>query len=73
MRVGEAERRDCYLWRAVDHEGEILETSITRTQDKPPALAFMKAHKRHGSPAVIVTDGLKSYRAAMTDLANEQK
>ena len=32
-----------------------------------------RALKRHGSPAAIVTDGLKSYRAAMTDLGNEQK
>ena len=26
--------------------------------------------KRHGSPAVIVTDGLKSYPAAMRELGN---
>ena len=63
-----------YLWRAVDHEGEILESFITKKRDKPAALAFMKkALKRHGTPAAIVTDGLKSYRAAMTDLGNEQK
>ncbi len=63
-----------YLWRAVDHEGEILESFITKRRDKPAALAFMKkALKRHGAPAAIVTDGLKSYRAAMTDLGNEQK
>ncbi|MEP6786609.1 MAG: DDE-type integrase/transposase/recombinase, partial [Sphingomonadales bacterium] len=63
-----------YLWRAVDHEGEILESFITKTRDKDAALTFMKkALKRHGSPDAIVTDGLKSYRAAMTDLGNEQK
>ena len=63
-----------YLWRAVDDEGELLESSVTRTRDKVAALAFMKsALKRHGSPAAIVTDGLKSYRAAMADLGNEQK
>jgi putative transposase len=63
-----------HLWRAVDHEGEILESSVTRTRDKVAAMAFMKkALKRHGSPAAIVTDGLKSYRAAMADLGNEQK
>ena len=63
-----------YLWRAVDHEGEILESYITKTRDKSAARAFMKsALKRHGSPAVIVTDGLKSYRAAMTDLGNAEK
>ena len=63
-----------YLWRAVDHEGEILESYVTRTRDKDAALTFMKkALKRHGSPATIVTDGLKSYRAAMVELGNENK
>ena len=32
-----------------------------------------KALKRHGSPTVIVTDGLKTYRAAMRDLGNQEK
>ena len=31
-----------YLWRAVDHEGEILESYVTKTRDKKAALAFMK-------------------------------
>ena len=63
-----------YLWRAVDHEGEILESYVTRTRDKAAALAFMKkALKRHGSPAAIVTDGLWSYKAAMTDLGGTDK
>ena len=63
-----------YLWRAVDHEGEILESYITKTRDKAAALTFMKkALRRHGSPAAITTDGLRSYRAAMTDLGCEDK
>ena len=63
-----------YLWRAVDHEGEILESFVTKTRDKAAALTFMKKTlKRHGSPATIVTDGLKSYRAAMTELGNGDK
>ena len=63
-----------YLWRAVDHEGEILESYVTKTRDKATALAFMKkALKRHGAPATIVTDGLKSYGAAMKDLGNYEK
>ena len=63
-----------YLWRAVDHEGEILESYITKTRDKAAALTFMKkALRRHGSPAAITTDGLRSYRAAMTDLGCEAK
>ena len=62
------------LWRAVDHEGEVLESYVTRTRDKAAALRFMKkALKRHGSPEVITTDGLRSYRAAMSELGCEQK
>ena len=60
-----------YLWRAVDHEGEILESYVTKTRDKAAALAFMKkALKRHGSPERITTDGLRSYGAAMKELGN---
>ena len=63
-----------YLWRAVDHEGEILESFVTKTRDKAAALAFMKkALKRHGSPAAITTDGLRSYSAAMSELGNADK
>ncbi|MDX3899694.1 MAG: IS6 family transposase [Sphingobium sp.] len=58
-----------YLWRAVDHEGEILESYVTKTRDKKAALAFMKkALKRHGAPEAITTDGLRSYSAAMNEL-----
>jgi len=60
-----------YLWRAVDHEGEILESYVTKKRDKSAALAFMKrALKRHGKAETIVTDGLRSYPAAMHDLGN---
>jgi putative transposase len=63
-----------YLWRAVDQEGEILESYITKTRDKAAAVTFMKkALKRHGSPEAITTDGLRSYKAAMSDLGCEQK
>ena len=63
-----------YLWRAVDHEGEVLESYVTKTCDKAAALSFMKkALKRHGSPEAITTDGLRSYRAAMTELGNADR
>ena len=62
------------LWRAVDQEGEILESYVTRTRDKDAALSFMKRTlKRHGSPEEITTDGLCSYRAAMNELGNAGK
>jgi putative transposase len=60
-----------YLWRAVDHEGEVLESYVTKKRDKSAALAFMKkALKRHGRAEKIVTDGLRSYPAAMRELGN---
>ena len=63
-----------YLWRAVDHEGEILESYVTRPRDKAAALAFMKkALKRHGAPERITTDGLRSYGAAMRELGNSER
>jgi len=63
-----------YLWRAVDHEGEVLESFVTRKRDKSAALAFMKkALKRHGKAEKVVTDGLRSYKAAMNELGCAQK
>jgi len=57
-----------YLWRAVDHEGEVLESFVTKTRYKAAALKFIKkALKRHGSPRAITTDGLRSCKAAMKD------
>ena len=63
-----------YLWRAVDHEGEVLESYATKTRDKLAALTFIKkALKRHGSPEKITTDGLRSYGAATDQLGNPGK
>ena len=63
-----------YLWRAVDHEGEVLESFVTKARDKAAALKFIKkALKRHGSPKVITIDGLRSYGAAMRELGNGEK
>lgn len=56
----------CYLWRAVDHEGEVPGAFVARKRDRKAALRFLrKAVKRHGRPKVIVADRLRSYRAAM--------
>ncbi len=35
------ERR--YLWRALDHEGEVLEVYVTKTQDRRAAMDFLRA------------------------------
>ncbi|MEM1154560.1 MAG: IS6 family transposase [Pseudomonadota bacterium] len=60
-----------YLWRAVDHEGEVLENYVTKTRNKSAALRFLrKAMKRYGAPRAIVTDRLRSYGAAIKDIGN---
>lgn len=63
-----------YLWRAVDHEGEVLESYVSTSRDKAAALKFIKkAMKRHGNPHAIVTDRLRSYAAAMTEIGNAER
>ena len=63
-----------YLWRAVDHEGEVLESFVTKTRDKAAALKFIRAAmKRYGRPKVIVTDQLRSYGAAMKEIGNAHR
>jgi putative transposase len=58
-----------YLWRAVDHEGEVLESYVTKTRDRKAALKFLKkAMKKHGRAGAFVTDKLRSYGAALKDL-----
>ena len=48
-----------YLWRAVDHEREVLESFVTKTRDKEGALKFLGiAMREHGQPEIIVTDRL---------------
>jgi putative transposase len=58
-----------YLWRAVDHEGEVLESVVTKARDRKAALKLLKkSMKRHGRPENIVTDRLRSYGAALKQL-----
>jgi putative transposase len=62
------------LLRVVDHEGEVLEVFVTKRRDRTAALKFLKkAMKRYGRPNTIVTDKLRSYRAAMKLIGNEAR
>ena len=63
-----------YLWRAVDHEGEVLESYVTKKRDKKAALKFMKkAMRRYGSSNEIVTEKLRSYGPAAKELGCLEK
>ena len=49
----------------------MLESYVTKKRDKSAALRFFKkTQKHHGKAEAIVTDGLKSYPAAMRELGN---
>ncbi len=68
------QRRDALSWRAVDHEGEVPESYVTRRRDRKAALKFLKkSMKRYGQPEVIVTDKLRSYGAALKMIGNSDK
>ena len=63
-----------YLWRAVDHEGEVLESYVTKRRDRKAALKFLrKSMKRCSQPQIVVTDKLRSYGAALKVIGNVQK
>lgn len=63
-----------HLWRAVDLEGGVLESYITKTRDMDAAPTFLKkALMRHGSPEKMTADGFRSYKAAMNELGNAEK
>jgi len=62
--------RRMYLWRAVDHEGEILDMRVQRRRDKRAALRLTRKllRKPGVAPKLVTTDKLRSYSAAFRDL-----
>jgi len=63
-----------YLWRAVDHEGEVREAVVTKRRNKAAALKFLKKlMKRHGCAEEIITDRFASYKAALRELGAFKK
>ena len=60
-----------YMWRAVDHESEVLDAFVSRRRDRKVVLKYLrKVMKRYGQPGHIVTDRLRSYAAAMKGIGN---
>jgi len=59
-----------YLWRAVDHEGEVLDMLVQRRRDKRAALRLMRKllRKQGFAPKLLTTDKLGSYGAAFRHL-----
>jgi len=69
-----------WIWRAVDDEGEVMDMIVQKRRDAGAALRFLQRllKNQNVEPETIVTDGLRSYRAALDRLfgiasfANEQ-
>jgi transposase-like protein len=59
-----------YLWRAVDHEGEVLDMLVQRWRDGRGTLRLMhKLLKKQGfALKLLVTDKLGSYACAFRGL-----
>jgi len=62
------------LWRAVYHEGEVLECFVSKRRNKAAAKKFfIKAMHVHGSPKILSTDKLPSYVAAFCEIGVAEK
>jgi transposase-like protein len=59
-----------YLWRAVDHEGEVLDMLVQRRRDTQAALRLIREllKKQGFAPTLLVTDKLRSYASAFRQL-----
>lgn len=64
-----------WMWRAVDKEGEVLDVLVQKRRNKAAALKLLrKLLKNQGiKPALIVTEGLAWYRAAMKVLGCQDR
>ena len=57
------------FWRAIDHEGTVLESYVSKRQDRRSALKLLrKMLLKYGAPVEIATDKLGSYGAALREL-----
>ncbi|PRY22258.1 DDE superfamily endonuclease [Aliiruegeria haliotis] len=58
-----------YLWRAVVHEGEVLESYVTMSRDTEAALKFpIKMLRRYARSETTATDWLRSCGAALKEI-----
>lgn len=63
-----------YLWQAVNHEDEVLDSYVTECRTRKAALKFLiKSMKRYGQTQIIVNDLLRSYGATMKTLGKADR
>jgi len=61
------------IWRAVEDEGEVMDIIVRKRRDAGAALRVLRRllKKQNVALEAIVTDGLRSYRAALERLGNQ--
>jgi putative transposase len=59
-----------YLWRAVDQDGNVLDIRVQSRRNKKAAKKFFRKLLKglHYGPRVVITDQLKSYGAAKSEI-----
>ena len=64
-----------WIWRAVDDEGEVLDMIVQKRRDAGAAVRLLRRllKNQHVEPEVIVTDGLRSYGAALYQLGLDDR
>lgn len=63
-----------YLWRIINHEGEVLESYVMKRRDRKTGMKLLRKSKVHlPQPQVIVTDKLSSYGAASKVIGNSNR
>jgi putative transposase len=66
--------RTDYVWRAVDHEGEVLEVVATKRRDRKAALTCLRQlTKQYDRPYRLVTNRLKFCGAAVKVIGNAHR
>jgi putative transposase len=62
------------LFRALDHEGDVLERHVTKYCFRRAAMKLLeKTMKRDGRKPTLITDKLRFWGAAMTVIGNVDK
>ena len=62
-----------YLWRAVNHEGEVLEVFASKRRDRMAALAVLtRAMKRYGCPGARPGHTIDTVESDVSDVAGAQ-
>lgn len=59
-----------WIWRAVEDEGEVMDMIVQKRRDAGAAIRFLRRllRNQHVGPEIIVSDGLRSYGAALQRL-----